>query len=265
MTRPAPLRAAAPGFSLPELLVVVVLASLLVLALLQGLLGQRRFFEAQRSESQRGETVRLAAAVLGSALREADLSVGDAEILAPGRVRFRMPLGLALVCGTDNNGSRVGAVPLEGAWSAVPGDSVRLLRAAGISAHQVVRIDAPSNQVACVASGVGMILRLDVRTPDAVPAAPSRAFRSQVLEVGPLGGEHWLFRVDGLTRERILGPLDGANGFRAWYEDAAGSPVGSLAGAERIAVRLVARAPALPGVANTRRDTLTMRFGGRNR
>jgi len=214
MTRASSARAPS-GFSMPELLVVIVLASLLVFALLQGLLGQRRFFEAQRSESQRGETVRLAAAVLGSALREVDLTAGDAEILAPGQVRFRMPLGLALVCGTDNNGSRVGAVALEGAWSAAPGDSVKLLRTGGLAAHAVVRIDPPSNQVACVASGVGMILRLDARTPDAVVASPARLFRSQILEVGPLGGEHWLFRVDGVTRERILGPLDGATGFQA--------------------------------------------------
>lgn len=264
MRRPHPPRGARAGFSLPELLVVATLGILLVLALQQALLGQRRFVTGQTALAQRQETLAMAGAGLGAAFREVELAQGDAVILAPDRVRVRMPYGLASVCGIDNNGGRVGVIPLEGVWNAGVGDSVKVLLAGGVGADAIGRIDPPSNRVGCVASGVGLILRLDNRVPDIVQASPARAFRSHLFEAGSIGSERWLFRVDGAMREVVAGPLDGAAGFTAWYEDARGTVVPTLAGAERIALRVVARTRPLPGRAATA-DTLTLRFGGRNR
>ena len=77
------------GFSLPELMVVLALAALLVLALQQALLAARHFYEAQSAATDRNESLRLSLAVLGASLREANVARGDVEILGPRQLRVR--------------------------------------------------------------------------------------------------------------------------------------------------------------------------------
>ena len=257
-------RCARAGFSMPELLVVVAVGALLIIALQQAVIVQRRFHEAQRTAAQRHETVRFAMAILGSALREADVARGDVEILAPGRVRIRMPLGLAFVCGTDNNGSRVGAVDMQGQWNAGIADSVLILRGGAWSAEGIGQIGGPDRRVDCVAV-TGAVLRLDRRVPDADLGHGVRAFRSYVFEIDTDGVFYWLYRWDDVQRELLLGPLDGPTGFEAWYEDGLGTVLPGPAGAERVGVRVVARAEHPLPTAFPHTDTLVMTFGGRNR
>jgi hypothetical protein len=259
----APMRARL-GFSMPELLVVVVLGVLLIFALQQTIVSQRRYYSAQRAAAQRHETLRVASAVLSGALREANIPGGDVDILAPGRVRVRMPVGLALVCGTDASGRRVGAVHLDGQWAAGVGDSVLIERSAGWSAHAINALTGPVAQVPCVAAA-GAVLLLDQNVPDAVAGSAARAYRSQLFEVASDGTDDWLYRQDGPRLDLLLGPLDGPQGFQVWFEDGAGVVLPGPAGAERIGLRLVARAKEPPLGSSSRRDTLAITFSGRNR
>lgn len=257
-------RLGAGGFSMPELLVVVVLGVVVLFALQQTILSQRRYYASQRAAAQRHETLRIASAVLSSAFREANIPGGDVDITGPGRVRVRMPVGLALICGTDNAGQRVGAVKLEGRWVAGPDDSVLVHRTGGWSAHSLGNLGGPVNQVPCVAGG-GSVLRLDQNVPDVVTGSAARAYRSHLFEVASDGTDHWLYRVDGAQRDVLLGPLAGAQGFQVWFEDAGGTVLPGPAGAERVGFRVLAGASEPPLYANGRVDTLAVTFTGRNR
>lgn len=253
------------GFTMAELMVVVVIGVVLLLVLVQALLAQRRFYQSQRAVIERNETMRFGIAVFGSAFREANLANGDVAILAANRVRIRMPYGLALVCGTNNSGTRVGIVALEGRWMAGVGDSVLIDRGAlGVVAHGINRIDPISIRVPCVLGG-GAILRLDRPVPDAELGTAARAFRSHAFEVGSQAGSDWVFRVDGPTRDLVLGPIDPVQGFQVWFEDAQGLPVASPVNAERVVMRVIARSQRPPTGPVVRTDTLLMTFGGRNR
>lgn len=257
-----PLRARA-GFTMPELMVVVALGALILLALQQAVVTQRRYWSAQSAAAQRGETVRVATAVLTGALREGDVARGDAVILASGGLRARLPLGIAQVCGTDAAGGRLGLVAAEGRWAAEAGDSVLVHRAGGWSAEAITGVSGPVPQVPCVPAG-GTVARLARPALDALPGAAARTFRSVAFELGAEAGSFWLFRVDGAQRDALAGPLDAAVGFTAWYEDAAGAVTATPASASRLVVRVVtASAPgSAPG---SRQDTVTLSFGGRNR
>jgi len=246
-----------------ELMVVVALGALLLFAMQQAVMTQRRYWSAQGAASQRHESVRVAMAVLTGVLREANLANGDAVILAPGRIRARMPLGLAQVCGTDLAGDRLGLVAAEGHWAALAGDSVLVRRSGGWTAEAVTALSGPVAQVPCVAAG-GSVARLGRPALDALPGAAARPFRSVVFELALDGGAPWLFRVDGAQRDALAGPLDATAGFRAWYEDASGAVVAAPASAVRVVVRVVT-APASGSAAGSRRDTVTLSFGGRNR
>ncbi len=253
------------GFSLVELLLVLVLGAVLIVALQTSLVRQRRLYETQRAISERNETLRFAAAVFGSAMREAVLPDGDLDVLASNRVRARVPHGIGIVCGTDNNGSRIGVVAPQGYWGANPGDSVWLQRADVWTVDEIQRIDAPSNRVPCTQVAGGLILRLDQDAPDANLTSPARSFRSQVFESAAQAGSWWLFRDDGAVRDLLLGPLDPVQGFLVRYEDAAGGPVATVALADRVAVRVIAMPPPITAQPLTRVDTLTLEFGRRNR
>lgn len=264
----ATLRARSPrgrrGFSLPELMVVVAVGAVLVLALQQALIGQRRYYAAQRAATQRHETVRVAMAVLSGALREINLANGDAAILSPGRLRVRIPLGSGVVCGTDASGGRIGVAAAEGRWTAEPGDSVLLRRGGGWSPEMLASVGAATPAVPCLATG-GTEVRLDRAAPDVVAGSAARTFRSVVFEVAAEGGSHGLYRIDGARTELLAGPLSGPEGFRSWYEDASGTEVADPALAHRIGVRIVARTAEGPQATGTRQDTLALTFGGRNR
>lgn len=248
---------------MPELMVVVALGALIIFALQEAVIVQRRYWNAQGAASQRHEAARVAMAVLTAALREANLPAGDAVILAPARIRARMPLGIGMVCGTDATGTRLGVVGAEGRWAAGSGDSVLVQRTGGWTAESLVGLSGPTPQVPCVAGG-GTVARLGRAALDVVTASAARPFRTVILELGADAGGSWLFRVDGAQRDALAGPLDATAGFTAWYEDAGGAVVTNPAAAARIGVRVVSTSS--PGAgAGIRKDTVTLTFGGRNR
>lgn len=252
------------GFSLVELLTALTLSVLIVVALQEALIVQRRFYEAQGGVSVRNESVRTAMAVLGAAFREVSLSEGDVDILTPRRVRVRMPMGFGVVCGIDNNGSRVGFVTPQGRWAVGMGDSVIVHLTSGRVVDILDAVEPASNRVECLTAYPGVILRLSNRVPDIQIPSPARSFDSQLIESVVEGGKQYLYRMDGVQRDLLVGPLDMVDGFRAWYVDLQGQEVADPALADRIMVRVIAQAPDLRGRPSILRDTIQMTFGGRN-
>lgn len=251
------------GFSLPELMVVLALGVLVVFALQQTVVSQRRFYTAQHDVVRRHETTRVALAVLTAALREANLARGDAVVAGPATVRVRMPLGAGFACGADAAGQRVGLTVREGRWASGVGDSVLVLGAAGWTAEAVAALESASPQVLCVPAG-GTVVRLVRAVPGVVPGSAVRAFRSHVLEVRVAGGTPWLARSDGAAVDLLAGPLAPVGGFRAWYVDTVGVATADPARAARVGVSVVTgpRPGSLPG--RSRQDTLVLTLGGRN-
>lgn len=256
-------RTSTRGFSLPELMVVLALGVLVVFALQQMVVSQRRFYAAQHDVVRRHETTRVSLAVLTAALREANLTRGDAVVAGPGSVRVRMPLGAGFACGADAVGQRVGLTVREGRWASGVGDSVLVLGSGGWAAEAVVALESPGPQVPCVPAG-GTVVLLARAVPGVVPGSAVRAFRSHVLEVGEAGGTSWLARRDGASVDLLAGPLAPAGGFRAWYVDSAGVATTDPARAARVGVAVVTgpRPGSLPG--GGRQDTLVLTLGGRN-
>lgn len=251
------------GFSLPELMVVLALGVLVVFALQQAVVSQRRFYTAQQDVVRRHETTRVALAVLTAALREANLTRGDAVVTGPGTVRVRMPLGAGFACGADAAGQRVGLTVLEGRWASGVGDSVLVLGSGGWTAEAVAALEGAAPQVPCVPAG-GTVVRLARAVPGVVPGSAMRAFRSHVLEVREAGGMPWLARRDGDAVDLLAGPLASVGGFRAWYVDSAGAVTANVAQAARVGVSVVTgpRPGSVPW--GSRQDTLVMTLGGRN-
>jgi prepilin-type N-terminal cleavage/methylation domain-containing protein len=252
------------GFSLVELLITLALAALIFMALQEVLIAQRKFYETQGAVSARNETVRTSMAVLGAALREASVPHGDIQVLTPRRIRVRMPVGLGVVCGIDNNGSRIGLVAPQGRWDETVGDSVVVHLTSGRLVDLLDQVDPTSDRVPCLTSSPGLIIRLDQRVPNVAIPSPARAFRSQLLESVVENGKQYLYRVDGAERDLLVGPLDLSEGFRAWYVDLQGVEVFDPTLADRVMVRVIAQSPDVRGVPSFLRDTLEMSFGGRN-
>ncbi len=252
------------GFTLVELLTVLALAALLIVALQEGLIVQRQFYEVLSGASVRNESVRVSIAVLGAAFREASVPGGDVEVLTPRRVRVRMPVGFGVVCGIDNNGGRVGLVTVRGRWLEAMGDSVLVQLSSGRFAGLLDAVDPASDRVPCLTASPGLIIRLDQRVPDVAVPSPARSFRSQIFESVVEEGKQYLYRVDGTQRDLLVGPLDVTDGFRVWYADRQGVEVADPALADRLMVRIIAQAPDLRGRPSILRDTVQMAFGGRN-
>lgn len=263
---PAPRgRSGLDGFTLIEMLVVLLLAVLLVIVLQQTLIVQRQFHESRNAVSVRLGTVGTGLALLGANFRGASVSRGDVAVLAPRRVRIRIPVGSGTICGSDNAGNRIGVVDVVGSWLARSGDSVTVQSADGPFDDLLDRVEGPGRRVPCTESRGGLIIRLDSRVRDLEFPSTTRVFRTVEFESVVENGFQYLYRVEGTRRDLLLGPLDTADGFEAWYSDEDGVPVGPPPAATRITMQVLAVAPPRRGVTSSVRDTIRLTFGGRNR
>jgi prepilin-type N-terminal cleavage/methylation domain-containing protein len=103
------------GFTLVELLVVVVVGTLVLGAIYQTLLAQERSSRQQRAVMEAQQSSRIALEILSAELREMSALDGDLIVADSTRIRFRMLRGAGIVCRTDPNARNwVDVVPLAG-------------------------------------------------------------------------------------------------------------------------------------------------------
>ncbi len=110
------------GFTLVELLVAVVVASVLMVSIFQVLIANQQIYTVQREQIQAQQTVRAGLDVLVSELRQASPAQGDIIGMEADRVRFRAFRGAGLAC--DWDGTDLTVAPLGRDFSA--GDLVFL-------------------------------------------------------------------------------------------------------------------------------------------
>jgi prepilin-type N-terminal cleavage/methylation domain-containing protein len=88
------------GFTLVELLVVVVLGSLVLMAALQVLITNQRTYTAQNAQIAGQQSTRMALEVLFAEMREVSPEGGDILMMSQDSIRVRLMRKFSIVCGT---------------------------------------------------------------------------------------------------------------------------------------------------------------------
>ncbi len=227
------------GFTLVELLIVVVLGGLIMAATFRVLVSNQQVYTAQSATVMGQQTVRGAIELLGGEIRElstaADPFLGsDLITMDEDRIRMRVMRKVAVVCGvTDTDPLSVHAA-VRGAQFAA-GDSV-VIHADGMddpAAHFWARGEVQSTLSSSVNCGDEPSQRILIANP--VPGISSanqvasgsliRTFETIEYSTVTLGGEVYLGRGLGSDPlEPVIGPIAATGGLRFGYLDASGTP-----------------------------------------
>jgi prepilin-type N-terminal cleavage/methylation domain-containing protein len=220
------------GFTLVELLVVVVLGGLLVLAIYQILLTNSRTYAVNNAQIQGQQALRAGMDVLFGELREISAQEDDIVGMGIDSITIRTPRAFGLVCATDYSSNpprvtayRVGPVVQAGDSIHIFADNmpdrarddVWLTRAVQSVDSTVTCGGAPAQRLAVPnLASTGDTVRL---------GAPLRAFVTYTYGLITWGGEEYLGRrisTSG-TPDPLVGPLIPKRGVSFRYLDSIGA------------------------------------------
>ncbi|NIR45711.1 MAG: prepilin-type N-terminal cleavage/methylation domain-containing protein [Gemmatimonadetes bacterium] len=258
-------RSSKRGFTMAELLVVIVLGTIVVGALYQVLVYQQRLYTNEQVMTVRHDALRLAANVLAADLMEASASEGDFQTLEPDRLSLRSPVGFAVACGVDTLSSSLSFIDASGRFSAAAGDSLLVYHPAGWLVRSAGSASEASDAgPGCAYSG-GPTARGSLSVAgsiNGVPVgAPIRAFHRYTYSLQQDDGSWWLARDDGSNVDLLAGPFAGdGSGLTFVYRDESGAETSDPNSLVRLDMRLVSQAPG--GIQS--RDTLTATVRLRN-
>ena len=220
------------GFTLVELLVVVVLGSLMVLAIYQVLITNSRTYAVNNAQIQGQQSLRAGMEVLFGELREVSAAEGDLVSMGGDSVTIRTPRGLGLVCGTDYTltppkvtALRVGPVVEVGDSIFIFADNIPDLASDDVWLTKAVQ--SVDTTVTC--SGVpAQALRVTNlgSTGDTVRlGAPLRTFETYTYGLFTWGGESYLGRRISTagSPDPLVGPLVPTIGVSFRYLDSIGA------------------------------------------
>jgi prepilin-type N-terminal cleavage/methylation domain-containing protein len=252
------------GFTLAEILVVIVLGSVIAAALYQVLVYQQRFYRSQRAAIAQHDALRLAAAVLTADLMEASGTGGDFVTIEPDELSLRSPTGFAIVCDVDTASGRLGVFDVEGRVNASAGDSLLVYHPAGWQVHAVQALEAADvGSLSCpYTSGPSLerVVQVSGSITGVLTGAPVRAFHRYTYRLEEDGGSWWMAREDASDTEILAGPFSGGgSGLTFSYLDEAGDPTTDPTRIARLDLTLVAEDPGA-----MRNDTLRASVRPRN-
>jgi prepilin-type N-terminal cleavage/methylation domain-containing protein len=251
------------GFTLPEIMVVIMLGSVIVAALYQTLIYQQRLYTQERSATYRHDALRLANAILSADLREASAPEGDFVATEPDSVSLRSPVGFGIVCAVDSGGSKLALFGLQGRMGSLVGDSLAIYHPDGwlVRVRQAGTEEASS--LNCPYSGgpeTELVIRVSGSLTGVPAGAPVRAFHRYTYSLEENRNKWWLARTDGAQTEILVGPFTGdGTGLSFAYFDAAGHSTTSPAAVARLELTLVAASEPYEQL-----DTLTSTVRPRN-
>ena len=263
------------GFTLAELLVVLVLASVVAAAICQALQSNQRFYRSQSQVLDVEEGLRAVAQLLPAELREPNARGGD--VIATGRdsITLRAMRSLGVICSPPNvsAGAVVIADSLSFGWRAVDPSRDRALvfRDGDESSADDDRwldfgVAGTSPGATCGDGSAGTVLRLTGPTSelDGVSSgSPLRTYERVTYRLYTDDqGLSWLGErgySDGAWSplSPVAGPLRRAGGLSFDYYDSAGAPATLASGVARIgvSVRGLSAGPiAVPGRATSGRQ-----------
>ncbi|UCC71236.1 MAG: prepilin-type N-terminal cleavage/methylation domain-containing protein [Gemmatimonadota bacterium] len=251
------------GFTLAEMLVVIVLGSVIAGVLYQVLVYQQRLYSQERAATYRHDALRLANAVLTADLMEASASEGDFVVTSPDSLSLRSPVGFGIVCAVDSAGGKLGLFNVEGRVASLEGDSLLIYHPNGWLVRPRQADSEEASSLPCYYAGgpsVELVVRVTGTIIGVPVGAPVRAFHRYTYKLEQEGASWWLARTDASGSEILAGPFDGeGNGLSFAYIDAAGQATTDPARVARFGLTLVAESGPFE-----RLDTLTSSVRPRN-
>jgi prepilin-type N-terminal cleavage/methylation domain-containing protein len=261
MSRPSP----RSGFTIIELVLVVLVAGFIAVALYQVHAQHRRFNGWQQSRASSHDAMRVTSSMLAGDLRETVPGAGDIALVNADSLRVRSPAGFGFVCAVDADAGRIGLNRFVGGVPVDSGDSVLVYASTGWRLAGV--IDTPSPSLSCAHGSVSPQIELELSpasTENVPVGAPMRVFRSQSYHVVSYDGQPWLVRSSVAGTEAIVGPL-GVDGLRFRLLDELSNETTTLSDVQAVEIRLVVSSVELSALGARRSDTLTALFQTRNR
>lgn len=240
------------GFTLVELLVVVVLGGIVLMAALQTLITNQRTYTAQNAVITGQQSTRMAMEVLFNELREMSPSGGDILAMGSDSVRVRLMRKFSLVCETDDMSSgtpKIIVLNLPGRRFEA-GDSVFVFADNDEADDDDdvwirARVTEVDTTESCPQNGEQATeLRFNGQTSlftaDSVGlGAPVRSFDRFTFGLTTYDGDPYLGRRQrGGDMVPIAGPLRAGNGVEFVYRDAIGDVTATAANVRQIEVTL---------------------------
>jgi prepilin-type N-terminal cleavage/methylation domain-containing protein len=244
------------GFTLVELLVVVVLGSLVLMAALQVLITNQRTYTAQNAQIAGQQSTRMALEVLFAEMREVSPEGGDILMMSQDSIRVRLMRKFSIVCGT------VFAVTpqlfvvnsLSGPFTRFAvGDSVFVWSDNEVDTeaddHWIpARVTAAVTTAVCptdattpatLLSFAGQSALFDVTTDSVTLGAPVRSYLPFAFALTTYSGQPYLGRRQGTgSWVPIAGPLRPNTGLEFVYRDSLNTVTATPAEVRQIVVRV---------------------------
>ncbi|MGD2124325.1 MAG: prepilin-type N-terminal cleavage/methylation domain-containing protein [Gemmatimonadota bacterium] len=249
------------GFTLVELLVVLVLGTLVLLATYETLSTNTRVYAANTARSQGQQTLRAGADILSGELREISIPGGDLIDIGDDSVKFRAQRTFGLVCAVDYSASPPTITSFRVGPAFEAGDTVFVFHDndPDLSSDDewfsgvvtAVALDVGSTDLlqnnACGGSPSQTLSIPMLRTtatgapPDTVRVgAPIRGFDTFTLGLYSFDGEPYLARraEESTEPDPLVGPLLASGGVAFRYFDSSGGVTKKPAEVTQIEVTL---------------------------
>lgn len=231
----SPRPSARSGFTLVELLVVVVISAIVLGAIVQILVSNQRLYTATTEQVLAQQTVRAGVEIVAQELREVSGELGDILSLEVAEVEVRTVRKAGIVCAIDNVAPLTVRAEIRGQrfsegdpvtffvdndvdlssddyWatsSVATADASSVCPGAAEIPAQVIQFADPTPSVAATEVRVGALIR---------------AFETFTYGLVTFDGEPYLGRVDADgTETPLVGPVDAGDGVQFVYRDAAGN------------------------------------------
>lgn len=277
------------GFTLVELLIVVVMLGLIGMITVRVLTDTQRLTLAQGERAMMQSTARTGVLVLPTELREINPSLNDITAMDDTSITYRAMRTLAVACVPPTTTSvRVKTSSIQGLKPFTVTDSV-LVFVEGLDKYYPddddwarARITGVSTATACPDGSPGTTLTLAANMTHGTSTVTTnadlangvsaivRGFEKTVLAAyRDAGGVTWLgMGPVGGAIQPIIGPLAADSGLRLTYRDAAGAVTASMTNVTNVDVRIVARTDRAihrgQKTAAVEYDSLTTRIALRN-
>lgn len=231
------------GTALAELLVAAVLTAAVMTAALDALSFLQRSVTRQASRTTSAQTLRAAAQLFSSELRDLSPPAGDLMAISPNSIVYRAVRGTGIGCATSLDGLHL----LAGSFRALrlpgPGrDSILMVRP-GIAAPVSAAVTGDSRPGVCPDGRPALVVPY-AAVPDPLSGVtwPALVWLTEVMEIRAYqsGSEWWLGLRSlgaGEVIQPALGPL-ASNGLVVTALDSSGASTGSLADVRRLEILL---------------------------
>ena len=261
------------GFTLVELLVVVVLGGLMVLAIYQILITNSRTYAVNNAQIQGQQSLRAGMEVLFGELREISANEGDLVAMGPDSVTIRTPRSFGLVCAIDYTATPPRVTAFRIGPEVKAGDSIFIFADnvpdRALDDVWLTRVVQSVDTTTTCAGAPGQELRVAnlASTGDTVRlGAPLRTFVQYTYGLITWGGQDYLGRRISTagSPDPLVGPLVPKRGVTFRYLDSVGAVTTTATDVAQIEVTIRYEAPIMNVRNQLVRDSIVGRVYIRN-